>query len=257
MVADHRYDYLRNFHYYFGSISYPVYYLANLPVRLANKAYMHLLQNDLLETNNQDLRQENMRLRFRLQNYSAVLHENQHLRDLLQAPRHRSNDEVVIAELINKNSTPFKQRIVINKGSHDNAHIGQPILGINGIFGQITSVTPFSATAMLISDPDHAVMAQILRSGITALVVGVGNPAQLEIQYLPSDTNIRKGDVLLTTGFDDVYPPDYPIGYVTKVERFPRDAFATVFVRPYAELNRGREVLLVWKEVPPPVSKSK
>ena len=256
MIADHRYDYLRSFHYYFGSISYPVYYLANLPVRLWDMAYVHMRQKDLIETDNQNLHQENMHLRFQLQNHTAVLHENQRLRNLLQTPRRRSDDEVVVAELINKNSTPFRQQIVINKGTRDSAHIGQPILGVDGIFGQIIAVTPFSATGILISDPDHAMMAQVLRSGITVLVVGVGNPAQLEIQYLPADTDIQKGDVLLTTGFDDMYPPDYPIGYITQVERFPGDAFATVFVRPYAELNRGREVLLVWRKVATRMSES-
>ncbi len=257
MITDHRHDYLRNVHHYFGTISYPIYYLANLPVRFWDQVYIHLHERGLLKTQNQTLREENMQLHFQLQKYSAVLSENQRLRNLLQSTRNQVDNKAIIAELISKNSTPFKQRIVINKGARDNAYIGQPILGTDGILGQIISVTPFSATGMLISDPDHAVLAQVNRSGITTLVVGVGNPDQLELQYLPPDADIRQGDTLVTTGLDNLYPPDYPIGYVTKVSRSPGDTFASVFIRPFAKLNYGREVLLIWERSVSPAPEPK
>ena len=248
MFADHRHDYLRNIHYYFGTISFPIYYLANLPIRTWDYLYYQWIEHEKLQGNNQTLRWENMYLNSRLQKFSALLNENKRLRNLLQSVHNQTENKVIIAEFISKSSTPFKQRIILNKGTHDNAYIGQPILSADGILGQIISVTPYSSTGMLISDPSHAMLAQVSRSGITALTVGIGNPNRLELQYLPLDADIQEGDTLITTGLDGLYPPDYPIGQVIQVNRSPGNTFATVFARPFAELNSGREVLLVWDQ---------
>jgi rod shape-determining protein MreC len=52
--------------------------------------------------------------------------------------------------------------------------------------------------------------------------------------------------LLVSSGLDGIFPAGYPVATVTKVERNPADTFATVEARPLAQLDRDREVLLLW-----------
>ena len=175
MFADYRYDYLRSFRYYFDTLTYSILYVANLPLRIWDQIYRVTTTYSVLKTENEGLRFQNILLSSKLQKSSALDSENKRLKELLQVTEEKI-DNIIIAELIAKNSTPFKQRIVINKGAHDNVYVGQTILGAQGILGQIVSVSPISAIGMLISDPAHAVLTQVKRSQIYVLTTGTGHP---------------------------------------------------------------------------------
>ena len=153
---------------------------------------------------------------------------------------------MLVAEFIAKNSTPFKQRILLNKGTSSKVYIGQPILGAEGILGQIASVTPFNATGILISDPAHQMLAQVEHSKVYVLVSGTGNPNQLELSNQPSNAKIQIGDTLVTTGLDETYPPNFPIGSVTEIIQSSSGHATRFIVKPFASLTQGREILLVW-----------
>lgn len=247
MVADHRFDYLYNMRYYMGTAAYVIHYLANLPTRAFDKIHHQVVSRHELDLENKTLREKNLLLSSELQKTNALIDENNRLRELLLSARNRTDKKVVIAELVAKDSTPFKQRIILDKGARNNAYIGQPILGARGVIGQIISVTPISATGMLICDPSHAMLTQIGRSQISAVAVGIGNPHRLELRYLPLDSDVREGDTVITSGLGGRYPPDYPVGVVSEVVRSTDDTFATVYVAPYAELDRGKQVMLVWE----------
>ena len=143
---------------------------------------------------------------------------------------------------------PFTRQIVINKGSRDKIYMGQPLLDAGGIMGQIIHVNPFSSTAMLITDPNHAIPVQVNRNGLRAIAVGTGAPDNLEIPYLPNSADIKEGDLLTSSGLGGRFPPDYPVAKVNYVFKDPSKPYAVVTATPTANLERSREVLLVWTE---------
>jgi len=102
---------------------------------------------------------------------------------------------------------PYRKAVVLNKGSHDDAlYPGQPIVDAYGVMGKLLHVNPWSSTAMLITDPNHALPVQVARNGLRAIAVGAGTEDHLELQH----------------------------------------PFARIVVEPSARLTRSREVLLVW-----------
>jgi len=56
--------------------------------------------------------------------------------------------------------------------------------------------------------------------------------------------------MLITSGLGGIFPPNYPVATVTKVERTSGEPFATIEAKPLAQLDKSREVLLVWRNVP-------
>ena len=112
--------------------------------------------------------------------------------------------------------------------------------------GQIVHVGPFSSTVLLITDPTHSIPVQINRNGLRAIAVGTGQGQTLQLEHLPNNADIEKGDLIVTSGLGSRFPPGYPVGVVTDIKLDPAEPFAKVFVAPSAKLEQSREVLLVW-----------
>ena len=251
MFGDYHYDGLQKIRYYLGTATYPVYYIANFPSAAGDWIYEKLADRKQLLQENRSLKSDNLALKSKLQEFTVLERENRRLRDFLDSSHRKTEWSTLVAELIATDYALFRQRIILNKGSRHGAHAGQPILGANGVVGQIVTVTPFSAVGMLISDPSHALLAQVARSGVRALTTGTGDPKRLRLDYVPPDADIREGDILTTSGLDDRYPPGYPIGKVTRVAKSVGDNFAAITVEPFAKVDRNREFLLVSREKPP------
>ena len=114
--------------------------------------------------------------------------------------------------------------------------------------GQVVHVGPFSSTALLITDPSHALPVQVNRNGLRAIAIGVGSENSIELPHLPNNADVLVGDLLVSSGLGCVFPSGYPVGRITQIDTDPSLPFAKVYVEPTARLNRSREVLLVWPE---------
>ena len=113
-----------------------------------------------------------------------------------------------------------------------------------GIFGQVTRVGPYSAEIILISDPEHAIPVQVNRTGARSIALGTGRSGLLSLPYLPQNTDVIVGDLLVSSGLGGVYPPGYPVGKVTAVTRDSGQPLLAVEAEPLAGLDRDPEVLL-------------
>jgi rod shape-determining protein MreC len=118
--------------------------------------------------------------------------------------------------------------------------------------GQVTSVTPYTSTVLMITDARHSLPIQILRTGQRAIAVGTGDINRLHIPHLPNNTDIQVGDLLVTSGLGGRFPPGYPVATVTEAQRVEGKAFIDIVATPNAQLNHTREVLLVWTVDPTP-----
>lgn len=245
MTLDHRDDDLEKFRAALTLVVYPLQYAVNLPVTGGQWLAESLETRHTLLSQNEHLRETNLLLRSRLQKFSAIEAENARLRELLDSSV-KFGDRVLVADLVAVELEPSSRQIVLDKGSNDGVYIGQPIVDATGIMGQVTHVSPFSCTGMLITDPSHAIPVQVNRSGLRAIAVGTGADDMLQLAYIPNNADIRVGDLLVTSGMGGRFPGGYPVGQVTSVDPRPGEPFAKVTAKPTAQLKRAREVLLVW-----------
>jgi len=245
MVADHRQHHIETIRSIISVLVYPIQYLVNLPIAASEWMGDNLSSRETLREENERLRMQHLLFKAQLQKLASLKVENIRLRELLQSSK-KIGENVLIAELLAVDLDPFSRQIVINKGTRDKVSIGQPVLDAEGIMGQIVHVGPFSSTAMLITDSNHAIPVLVNRNGLRAIVVGTGAPDQLNIPYLPNSADITVGDLLTSSGLGGRFPPDYPVARVTGVTFDPTQPYATVTAEPVALLERSQEVLLVW-----------
>jgi rod shape-determining protein MreC len=184
-------------------------------------------------------------LRLKLLRFESLEQENQRLR-AVRASSARVVQRSLVAEIVRVDLDPFRQRVLINKGTRDGVFRGQAAIDAAGIFGQVTRAGPISAEIILISDPEHAIPVQVNRTGVRSIALGTGRSGLLSLPYLPQNSDVIVGDLLVSSGLGGVYPPGYPVGKVTAVTRDPGQPLLAVEAAPLAGLDRDPEILLVW-----------
>jgi rod shape-determining protein MreC len=249
MVLDHRQHHLDALRSALVVVTYPLQRLAQLPVAASEWVSQAFASRERLQQAADDLHEQNLLLKARLQKLEALEAENLQLRNLLDSSI-KVGERVLIGELIAMDLDPYTQRVTINKGSTSGVYEGQPVLDADAVMGQVVQVTPFSAQVLLVTDPSHAIPIQVQRNGLRSIAVGTGRTNQLELPYLPINADIREGDVLITSGLGGTFPAGYPVATVQAVSRRAGEAFPYVLAAPRAHLDRAREVLLVWTVTP-------
>lgn len=229
---------------YLTAAASPLFYLASLPEALFSSASERFMsQHELIAENNR-LKQNLLQQSGQLQLLSYLQQENAKLRALLGASPSKEGQHLV-AEVLAVYSHPFSHQVVLNKGRSDGVTERQAIIDDKGIVGQIVSVGPNSSRALLISDNTHAIAVRAERTGIRAVVEGLGQWDQLRVMHLPQSTDIREGDRLLSSGLDGVFPEGYPVAKVIKINQDASQPFMLVYAEPFAQLDRVRHVLLL------------
>lgn len=197
------------------------------------------LQDEVLR-----LQQENRVLKGQSQRLASLLSENARYKALLNSAR-EIEEELIAAQISALSPDPARHVVILDKGAVDGVAQGQPVLGAEGLIGQIILAGQYSSRALMITDSAHALPIQVNRSGLRAIAEGSGVIDRLVIRHLAATTDIRVGDLLVTSGLGGRFPQGYPVARVTHVDIAPGDAFAVVSAAPSSALDRGRHVLVV------------
>jgi rod shape-determining protein MreC len=95
-------------------------------------------------------------------------------------------------------------------------HVNQPIVAGQGLVGRIVVRSKSYAKAQLITDRLASVGVMIERTRRQGIVRGAGSNA-LELDFVPSQEDVRIGDRVVTAGIDGIFPRGLPVGIVTKI----------------------------------------
>jgi rod shape-determining protein MreC len=249
MVLDHRGGYLDTARLWMSAAINPLYVLVQAPSDAWSWVTGSFSDRERLRAENAKLSEDLRVARVKLLQFESLHEENRRLRGIRAASTGIA-ERTLIAEIINVDVDPFRHRVRINKGADDGVFKGQPVLDAFGIVGQVVQADKFSSVMILITDAEHAIPVQINRNGIRSIAVGTGDLGRLNLPFMTVESDVKVGDLLVSSGLDGVFPAGYPVAAVAKVERDPAATFALVEAKPLAQLDRDREVLLLWADRP-------
>lgn len=147
----------------------------------------------------------------------------------------------VDATVIGKNPNVWYSTVVIDKGESSGVQRNDPVINEEGLVGKVAQAAPDGALVELLTNSSMGVSARIGTSHATGLVQPkVGDPNDLLLSYLPSNTQANAGEYVVTSGtvtagYPSLYPPGLLIGEVTSVNE--ESAYKSVNVRPVANLH--------------------
>ncbi|CAI1179039.1 rod shape-determining protein MreC [Serratia proteamaculans] len=245
IVADSRLGTFVKIRNYMDTAVSPFYFLANGPRKVLDSVSETLATRQQLELENRALRQELL-----LKNSDVLLlgqfkQENARLRELLGSPL-RQDEHKMVTQVISTGSDPYSDQVVIDKGSDNGVYEGQPVISDKGVVGQVVAVAKVTSRVLLICDASHALPIQVLRNDIRVIAAGSGCADDLQLEHLPNNTDIRVGDVLVTSGLGGRFPEGYPVAVVSSVKVDNQRAYTVIQARPTAGLQRLRYLLLLW-----------
>jgi len=175
----------------------------------------------------------------------SALSENAQLRKILELDKSviPSGYEEVTARVIARSPSVWYADVTIDAGSGDGVAVGDPVINGDGLVGTVSAVIGGSAQVALIADGSSAVSAKVVPTGIQGVIrPEVGEPEALILDFIDSAKHVHKGQDVVTAGWrsgglSSRYPPNIPIGKVTKASILEQEAQQQVRVRPYADLR--------------------
>ncbi len=192
---------------------------------------------------NDSLRLELGKIRGEVLALGELSRENARLRALLNFSQ-SSGLAGVAASVIGADATGWVRGIVVNQGSTSGVTVGMAAVHPQGVVGQVISVTPHSARVLLITDHSSSVDALVQETRVRGIIEGAGSSG-CELRYVTKDAPVKSGELVVTSGFDRVYPKGLAIGRVSSVQSGDAGLFHAVRVKPAVDLQRLEEVLLV------------
>ena len=195
-----------------------------------------------LESKIDRLEKDNKMMKMNLQKIDILEDEVSRLRSIKRVMSKKFKN-IQIAKVIQGDVIPNKESIKINIGSNDKVTMGQTVMGANGLIGQIVEVALYSSKVLLITDVNSNVPAIITRTGKQVIVKGRSQDDLLEISFT-DDTDIKSGDLIVTSGQAGRFIASLNIGRIVKIEMNKGERFAEVVVEPSEYIENINEVIV-------------
>ncbi|MEZ4453887.1 MAG: rod shape-determining protein MreC [Nannocystaceae bacterium] len=207
-----------------------------------------LMQGRLQEAN-REITVENRKLRLRLRELLRVEEENRELRRSLQM-RDRVAEDMLAAEVTGVEQSPYFRvlKLVLDRGERF-VQPGMTVIADTGIVGRVDRVADDRSDVMLITDPRSKVAVEVARTRTPGILEGAGEDRC--VVTITSETPVEVGDLIQTTGVDDLFPRGHPVGQVIKVEGGVGDQ-QKVEVLPAVRFDRLGMAWVVMSSAPAP-----
>ena len=244
MATDSRLHYLISMRQQMVAFMTPLQMLANAPSSIFSHLDDYFSGHHYLLSNNQALRERILMQQVELQRLNTLTLENTHLRQLLNANK-ALMQTATLAEIMHVGRDPFTKKIVVNRGEVHAVKAGEAVVDETGVIGQVTRIYPLSSEVTLITDKSLAIPVQVERNGLRAIAFGHGRDNTLDLPYLPTNVDVKRGDKLVTSGIDGIYPAGLAVAVVSDIEITADSPFARIVCVPTGGVENHRQVLLV------------
>ena len=164
--------------------------------------------------------------------------ENKRLKILIDEKNTLSNEYLLSKVLLDQQS-PYLKSAIINKGFKHGIKLGVAVKEKSYFVGKIINVNFLTSRILLVSDLNSKIPVIIEPSGANAILSGQGHNDYAVLEYLPKLKKIKKGDIVYTSGVDDIIPQAIPIGKVIeKEENFFVEFFVDINQIKYVNINK-------------------
>ncbi len=243
LILDLHFGMMNQARTYLYSITSPIQ-MVSAQISLQSKnLHQWLLNQEAQEETQAQLESENRMLKAQLLQFNHLKRENKELRALLSVSPSQFATRYRLAQIISIAQGSGQQVTQINKGSQHSIHAGDAVVDTQGLIGQIQHTSLLNSQVILITDPNQMIPVINQRTGLRGVVQG--NIKNLKLRFIPQGSDIKTGDVLLTSGLGQHFPEGYPVATVDHITQHNNSEFLTVYAQPIAQLHQSSYVLIL------------
>lgn len=198
---------------------------------------------------NEQLKQKNAELANELIEYESLKDEVERLREALNFTESRSNYNYVGVNIIGYSGSSLSDGYIIDKGSNDGIAKNMVVVSYKGLVGKVTKVSSNFAVVQSILNENIAVavMDQQTRDA-TGVLQGLSDKkdTNMTVVYnLTIDSDVKEGDIIITSGLGKIYPKEIPVGTVVSVQEDNVKVMKSAVVEPFVNFNKLEELFVV------------
>lgn len=194
---------------------------------------------------NDKLASENAQLRDQLQELNQR-YQNVRIPELEIDTAISNTFEYIKAEVVNNSTRRFDNYITINVGSNEGVEPGMAAINNRGVVGKVKAVSTNYAVLTSILHSDVLVSSKIKRTGdLCTTKWGGTDPYEAQLHYVPLHIQLKKGDEIVTSGYNAVFPEGVPVGKVSDVTATEDAIFYDVSITLDTDFNELSYLYLV------------
>ncbi|MFO0754609.1 MAG: rod shape-determining protein MreC [Thermodesulfovibrionales bacterium] len=224
---------------FFEVASYP-YYLLN---EITAETSTALSRARRTFDENKDLRREVTQLSLERQKYREIVEENRRLRELLSL-KEREPRFVAAAEVIARGYDSILTTVLLDKGRRSGIEKGMAVATTKGLVGKVYAVREDYSDVLLMKDVNFSAAVRLQNSRREGILSGTGH-GYCVLKYIPPEEAVMKGEVVVTSGLDGLFPPGLPVGVVDRVRKERIEFFQHIEVVPFQSDEKLEEVVIL------------
>lgn len=202
-----------------------------------------------IKEENEALEKKNIELEKKLVEYDKFKTENERLKEVVKFKDSNTNFDYLGCNIIGYSNGNISDGYVIDRGSSDGLKENMVVISNKGLVGQVTSVAKYTATVESIINENIAVavMPTTTREN-TGILRGYKDSKKnnlTKVTNLPLESQVKVGDVIVTSGLGGIYPKEIRVGEVVSVETDDLKVMKSAVVKPYVDFNKLEELFVI------------
>lgn len=208
-----------------------------------------LLNFSEVKEENKKLTSANIELENKLLEYNRLKEENERLREVFKLTESKENYKYLGTNIIGYSGGSFINGYVIDKGENDGVLKDMIVVSDKGLVGQVISTGSNWAIVESLISPNIAVSVMVDSTrDSTGILKGYKdnkNNNVVKLEHIPLESEIKEGDVILTSGIGMIYPKEIRVGEVISVETDDVKVMKSATVKPYVDFNKLEELFII------------
>ena len=204
------------------------------PFVYIKKNYYNLKDHLAMYEDYNDLKNKDYDLEKLLYENKFYKSQNERLKKLINEENINS-DEILISKVLLDQQSPYLKSVIVNKGFKHGIKLGVAVKEKFYFIGKIINVNFLTSRILLASDLNSKIPVIIEPSGTNAILSGQGHNDYAALEFLPKVKKIKVGDIVYTSGVDNIIPQAIPIGKVSEIEE-------NYFVEFFVDFNQLKYV---------------
>ncbi|HBM79454.1 MAG: rod shape-determining protein MreC [Clostridiales bacterium] len=235
-----------------GDVLNPVQKYLYMGGQRINNFFEFIVNISSISKENESLKKKVTELQNSMADYETMKTENQKFKDMLKFRDENKSYSTVAANVIGKGSGNWFDIIIINKGTNQGIKKYYPVVAAQGLVGQVTKTGPNWSEVMSIVNESSRIRASLSRTDEQGIIQGmsaVNGEKNCKIMYLKSDSDIKKGDSVVTSGMSKFFPKNIMIGTIEDVSDDSNEFAKSAIIKPSVDFTKIREVFVVTNSI--------
>lgn len=202
-----------------------------------------------LEQENEQLKKQIAEMEDLARESEMVLQENERFRELMGFSERRRDLTFQTAKIVAWGSSNWISEFTINKGSDGDIEPYDCVVNESGaLVGIVREVGIGWATVRTTIDTDFSMGVLIYNTSETAVAEGeltLMKQGYLRLTYIPSGSEMRTGDEIMTAGLGGTYPDGLKIGTVATIDRDASGLTNYAVIQPTVDFSSLSSVYVI------------